>query len=135
MIQIIIITNGELGGELVRTAEGIVGRQEGITVVTLKPEDSLATMCERTESIIRSIPPEDGALIMTDMLGGTPCNACLPFSQHGGVEIVSGVNLSMLLSAFINRRVLNLDQLVKKVMHDGVRSIANAKEMFMKKLG
>ena len=68
------------------------------------------------------------------MLGGTPCNACLPYSNNDKVEIVSGVNLYMLLSAFINRKNMSVKDLAAKVISDGQKNIANAKDLFLKKL-
>lgn len=133
MIKILVITHGRFGEEIVRTAESIVGRQEGVTVLVLNHDESLATMCKKTEQHLA--PPEpDGILILTDMLGGTPCNACLPYCTADTVEIVSGLNLYMLLSAFMNRGHLKVQDLAKKVLGDGRKSVANAKEIFLQKL-
>jgi PTS system mannose-specific IIA component len=91
-------------------------------------------MSARVGEILKNIQNSDGTLILTDMLGGTPCNACLPFSTDYKIEIVSGMNLYMLLSAFINRSNLDLKGLTIKAISDGQRNIANAKEIFLKKL-
>jgi len=134
MIKILIITHGELGREMLRTAETIIGVQEEIDAITLTPQDSLATMSARVGEILKGIKSSDGTLILTDMLGGTPCNACLPFSTDYNIEIVSGVNLYMLLSSLINRTHLDLKGLAVKVISDGQRNIANAKDIFLRKL-
>ena len=134
MIRILIITHGELGKEMLKTAEMIIGRQEDVETLTLTSQDSLATMSARVGEILKNIQNSDGTLILTDMLGGTPCNACLPFSTDYKIEIVSGMNLYMLLSAFINRSNLDLKGLTIKAISDGQRNIANAKEIFLKKL-
>jgi mannose PTS system EIIA component len=134
MIRILIITHGELGREMLRTAEMIIGKQEDVDTLTLTAQDSLATMNVRVGEILKNIKNSEGTLILTDMLGGTPCNACLPFSTDYNIEIVSGTNLYMLLSAFINRANLDLKGLAVKVISDGQRNIANAKDIFLKKL-
>ncbi|OGS33634.1 MAG: hypothetical protein A2293_06625 [Elusimicrobia bacterium RIFOXYB2_FULL_49_7] len=134
MINILIITHGQLGAELVRTAETIVGRQEGVAVLPLHQEDSLATISANTENILRSLDGCDGVLVLTDMLGGTPCNASLPFSVTHNIEIVSGINLYMLLSAFMNRQRMTLAELAKKAMTDAVKNIANVKAIFLQKM-
>jgi PTS system mannose-specific IIA component len=133
MIKIIVITHGQLGSELIRTAESIVGKQEEAIILTLYANESLSTMCERVGEAIKDTD-ESGALIMTDMLGGTPCNACLPFCNTNNIEVVSGVNLYMILSSFINRNHMPLKDLASKVINDGKKSINNAKEIFLKKL-
>jgi mannose PTS system EIIA component len=134
MIRILIITHGELGKEMLKTAEMIIGKQEEVDTLTLSAQDSLATMHARVGDILKSINNSDGTLILTDMLGGTPCNAALPFSTDYNIEIVSGLNLYMLLSSFINRSHLDLKGLTVKALSDGQRNIANAKEIFLKKL-
>lgn len=134
MIKIIIITHGQLGTEILRTAETIVGKQEGAAVISLGHEDSLASVAKRTEEILTSLESPAGILILTDMLGGTPCNACLPFSVNHNIEIVSGINLYMLLSAIINRGNMSLSELAKKVIADATKNITNAKTMFLQKM-
>lgn len=134
MIKILIITHGALGAEMLRTAEGIVGKQDHVGIITLNQEDSLSTICKRTSETLESIECPEGVLILTDMLGGTPCNACLPFSINKNVEIVSGINLYMLLSAFVNRRTMNIQDLVAKVIHDGIKNITNAKAIMIQKM-
>ncbi|HBU68858.1 MAG TPA: PTS galactitol transporter subunit IIBC [Elusimicrobia bacterium] len=134
MIKILVITHGSFGTEMVRTAENIVGKQDHVGVIAVNPEDSLSIMCKRTAETLESMESDKGILIFTDMLGGTPCNACLPYSINKNVEIVSGVNLYMLLSAFINRKNMDIKELVKKVLADGAKSITNAKELLIQKM-
>jgi PTS system mannose-specific IIA component len=133
MIKLLIITHGNLGREVLVTAENIVGKQEDVQVVNVTRED-LQTMCRQTGEILNAIENPEGTLVLTDMLGGTPCNACLPFSTDHKIEIITGLNLYMMLSALLNRRTLALDALAKKVLCDGQKNIANAREIFLNKL-
>jgi mannose PTS system EIIA component len=135
MIKILVITHGNLGKVFIETAESIVGQQQDANYLNLAAEDSLSSLSQRTEEYLQSHQEQDGVLILTDMLGGTPCNACLPLSTKYKVEIISGINLYMLLSAFLNRNSLPLEELAKKVIIDGKKNIINIKEIFMKKLG
>jgi PTS system mannose-specific IIA component len=135
MINILIITHGEFGREMLRTAETIVGKQAKVFVLGVTHGDSLTTMCERTGEILKNIDDPDGTLILTDMMGGTPCNACLPFSTDHKIEIVAGINLYMLLSSFMNRGSMPVAALSSKVIGDGQKNIANVKELFLKRLG
>ncbi|MCB4792479.1 MAG: PTS mannose transporter subunit IIAB [Elusimicrobia bacterium] len=133
MIKVIVITHGQLGAEILRTAESIVGKQENAVILTLTPQESLSTMVEKVGQALKDIDG-NGALILTDMLGGTPCNACLPFCNTKNIEVITGVNLYMILSSFINRNHMDLKDLASKVINDGKKSINNAKEIFLKKL-
>ncbi len=69
------------------------------------------------------------------MLGGTPCNTALIQTKDKPAEVVTGVNLYMLLSAFTHREKLDLKALAPKVSEDGKRAIVLAKELLMKRLG
>lgn len=136
MITVLVITHGQLAGELVRTAELIVGKQDNVVALNLAQQDSLATLGSRIGEILGDPAAADGFLILTDMLGGTPCNACLPYSSSAHpLEIVTGVNLYMMLSAFMHRAVMPLNELAQKVITDGQKSIADAKAMFLSKIG
>jgi PTS system mannose-specific IIA component len=133
MLKVMVITHGRLGEELVKTAECIAGKQDEFEIIRLDPEDSLATMCDKVKNNL-SMSGEEGAIVLTDMLGGTPCNACLPFCNSDKVEVISGINLYMLLSVFMNRKSMGLSALAEKAVADGIKSIVNAKEMFLKKM-
>ncbi len=133
MIKIIIITHGNLGRELLATAEAITGKQDEVLVQTLG-SNSLSNVCVQMEELFKGVDPAQGALVMADMLGGTPCNACLPYCDKYNIEIVTGINLYMLLSAFVNRERMPVRELSQKVILDGKKNITNAKDIFLQKL-
>lgn len=133
MIKIIIITHGNLGKELLATAESLTGKQENVLIQSLG-SNSLNNVCIQMEDLLRDVDQEKGALVLTDMLGGTPCNACLPYCNKYNMEIVTGINLYMLLSAFMHRGSMAVKELSQKVIQDGKKNITNAKEIFLQKL-
>jgi mannose PTS system EIIA component len=133
MIKIIIITHGNLGKELLATAESLTGKQDEVLIQSLGA-NSLNNVCSQTEDILKNVDQSRGALILTDMLGGTPCNACLPYCDKYNIEIVTGINLYMLLSAFMHRKNMGVKELSQKVIQDGKKNITNAKEIFLQKL-
>jgi mannose PTS system EIIA component len=134
MISVLIITHGAFGREILKTAETIVGRQESVFTLELTPEESLDSLKLKIKELLDDLPENDGALILSDMLGGTPCNASLVYSQAYNIEIVSGMNLYMLISALINRRMMPLAALSEKVINDGKKNITNVKKMFIQNL-
>lgn len=133
MINIVVVTHGEFGGYLVEAAEGIVGRQaQGVRVVSTSSRLSVAEIKRRIERALAELAGPDGILLFTDMPGGTPNNLSFPLIRNEArVEMASGVNLYMLVSAFSHRDRLPLTQLVEKVVADGQKSIRDVRAMFV----
>ena len=134
MLNILVITHGEFGKELIATAESIVGSQENVYSLSLQRTETLLSLSNRIDKIIKGFKSDDSAIILTDMLGGTPCNACLPLSASKNIEIISGVNLYMLISALLHRNTMQSEELTQKIIADGIKNITNAKKIFLEKL-
>lgn len=132
MVNIIVITHGEFGAYLVEAAESIVGRQaEGVRVVSISPRLSVADLRRRIEGAMEQVIGEGGVLALIDMPGGTPGNLSFPvIKDRTDVEMLSGVNLYMLISAFSHRASLSLRALADKVMADGRKSILDVRKLF-----
>ncbi len=95
MIGVVVATHGRLAQEMIRTAEAVVGKLAlvaGVSVVATDPD-----MRHSIEEAIRGVDQGDGVLLLTDLLGGSPTNLCLSFLADKQVEVVTGVNLPMLL--------------------------------------
>ena len=97
MIGAVIVTHGLLARELLDAAERIVGRTEGIRAVSMGWDDEVADAREEIEAAIKEVDSGDGVLIFTDMFGGTPTNVSLAFLEQDKVEIITGVNLPMII--------------------------------------
>ncbi|MEW6040912.1 MAG: PTS sugar transporter subunit IIA [Elusimicrobiota bacterium] len=133
MIGILIVTHGRFGEEMVNTAGAIIGSQENIKTLQLPSEEAPDVLKNRLEITLSELDQGQGTLIMTDMLGGTPCNICLPYVNKKNISIVSGVNLYMILTALINRDKMALDELTEKVAESGQKNIVDVKKKFLKK--
>ncbi|MEK7233725.1 MAG: PTS galactitol transporter subunit IIBC [Elusimicrobiota bacterium] len=133
MINFIIVTHGEFGAYLVEAAEGIVGRQvSGVRVVSTSSRQSVADIKRRIERVLAELANSDGVILFTDMPGGTPNNLSFPLIRdEKRVEMISGVNLYMLISAFSHRDRLPLNMLMEKVVLDGQKSIRDIRAMFV----
>ncbi len=133
MINFLVVTHGEFGAYLVEAAEAIVGRQsQGVRVVGISSRLSVPEIRERIEKGVRELSNPSGLILFTDMPGGTPSNLAFPLAKNlPRVEIVSGVNLYMLVSAFSHRDELPLEKLVDKVLADGQKSIRDIRQMFL----
>jgi len=133
LINFIIVTHGEFGAYLVEAAEGIVGRQaQGVRVVSTSSRQSVDEIKRRIERAMAELASPDGLILFTDMPGGTPNNLSFPLIRdEKNVEIISGINLYMLISAFNNRSRLPIAQLVEKIVADGQKSIRDIRAMFV----
>lgn len=137
MINFIVVTHGEFGAYLVEAAEGIVGRQaQGVRVVATSSRQSVEDIRRRIKRALAELASPEGVLLFTDMPGGTPNNLSFPLIRdEKNVEMISGVNLYMLVSAFSNRSQLPLERLVEKVVADGQKSIKDIRAMFVAAVG
>lgn len=134
MIGVIIVTHGDLGKQLVKTSEAIVGVQKGVISLSLFPEEGIGDLKRKITEALDNLGAEDGVIIFTDMIGGTPTNTSLSFAQRERLEVITGINLPMLLGFFSCREVMSLDELSDKLCQTGHKSIVNAKKIFLKKL-
>jgi len=130
MIGMVLATHGELGRALIGAMEMIVGAQTLVTALSLQVADRLEDATSRLQEALENSDEGDGVLVLTDMLGGTPSNLCL--ALIGGprpVEVVSGVNLPMLLKAVQARRESDLRETAAQVKKVGRGAIIVASEV------
>lgn len=97
MIGLLVVTHGGLAEELVMAAERIVRKPAPMKAVTLGWDDDPDKSRKEIESVLLSLDRGDGVIIATDMLGGTPANIAMAFLEAGKVEVVTGVNLPMVI--------------------------------------
>lgn len=129
MIGVLIVTHGKLGCELIRTAEMIVGPLEGIATVNVERAKGVEDLKKEIEKGIQSVDRGGGVLILTDMFGGTPSNLSLAHMEEGSVEVVTGVNLPMILKLSLEKRRGPLKEFAEYVCQYGQRSISLASEI------
>ena len=97
MIGVIVVTHGQLANELVNAAHTIVGELPQLTAVSIGWHDDPTVAREAIADAIGRVQGPEGVLILTDMFGGTPSNLGLTFLETSRVEIITGVNLPMLI--------------------------------------
>ena len=105
MIGVLVVTHGGLGTEMVTCAENVVGKQASILSLGLAGSESPDGFEGRLQKALSDLETEAGVLVLSDMLGGTPCNVCLRLARdpRHHFELVTGVNLPMLITALANR--------------------------------
>jgi PTS system mannose-specific IIA component len=130
MIGIVVVTHGNLAGELVQAARTIVGDIPGIKAVSIGWADDAASARGAIEAALVEVGGE-GALVLTDMFGGTPTNLSLP-SLSEQVEIVTGVNLPMLIK-LTSHREGDLKEIARVIRDQGKGAIYVASEVLEKR--
>ncbi len=129
MIGIVIVTHGQLGREMLKTAELIVGSLDTCRAVSLESDLGPDSMRQAVGQAIDAADQGRGVLVLTDMFGGTPSNISLSFLDKNRVEVLTGVNLPMLLKAVQLRREGLLAEVAEAVGDSGRKSITVAGEL------
>lgn len=124
--SVLIVTHADFGEGLLRAAEMIVGRQEGVKTLSLYEGESLEGFRDKVREAILSL--EGGVLVMLDLFGGTPANAAALNLQERKFECVAGVNLPMLLEVLLNRDRLSLPELADLALKSGAAGIADVRK-------
>ncbi|UCF67971.1 MAG: PTS sugar transporter subunit IIA [Acidobacteriota bacterium] len=97
MIGLLVVTHGRVGTELVEAARGIVRQPAPMDAITINWDDDVRQASERIEQALATLDDGQGVIVATDMLGGTPSNVSMAFLEPGRVEVVTGVNLPMII--------------------------------------
>ena len=126
MIGFVVVTHGDLGRALCACLEGILGSQERVAWVSVdftRPADEARA---ELEEAVGRVDGGEGVVIFTDMFGGTPSNIGLSFLERPGVDVVTGVNLPMLVKGIQLRKDHPLDRLCGLLADAGCRGIVVA---------
>ncbi|HLE40113.1 MAG TPA: hypothetical protein VI956_01270 [Nitrospirota bacterium] len=128
MVGLVLVCHGDMGSELVKAAEMIVGRVEAVLAVSVRQESAPETLRDEIQDAIRKVDRKNGVMVFTDMFGGTPSNIALAFLGET-VEVVTGVNLSMLIKFANHRDDKTITELARLVQEAGQKSIVIASQM------
>ena len=128
MIGALAVTHGQLAHELVAAAEMIVGEISHIQAVSIGWHDDVNDARREIERRIAEVEDGAGVLILTDMFGGTPSNIAFSFHEPGKVDVVTGVNLPMIIKIATQKDGETLDSLARGVRDQGRSSISMASE-------
>jgi PTS system mannose-specific IIA component len=124
MVQTLILTHGSLANALVQTAERIVGELTAVHSLSLDWDEPREALLERLGRVISRLDTGDGVLILTDLFGDTPSNLALGLVDAGRVEVVTGVNLPMVLRlACLDGRAQPLAELARWIQAKGRQGI------------
>lgn len=127
MIGIVIVTHRQLGDALIDTAAFILASApENVVSVSIDMNEKADKLREKISRGIKKVNQQEGVLILTDMFGGTPSNLSYSFLEEGRVEVISGVNLPILIKAINSRKDMVLGKLAECIEAYGKKSISLA---------
>ena len=131
MIGLVLVAHAGVAAELLAAAEMIVGRLELAEAGGITPDASAAAVMGSIKEAVARVSGE-GAIIMTDMFGGTPSNMGLSFLEEGRVEVLTGVNLPMVIRFTQDRERLGVVELALKLKESGREGISVAGDYLKK---
>lgn len=127
MIGILVVTHGQLGSALIETVELILGAPiEDIKFISINITEKPEALRKKIKKGIADVKTREGVLILTDMFGGTPSNLSYSFLEEGLIEVMSGVNLPILLKAVTSRKRMDMQRLTESLVDHGKKSISLA---------
>jgi len=128
-VGVVLVTHHQLGEEFLRALRLIVPDSPNFRAVSIEPDQSVDEMREAIAKELKVAETGGGVLILTDMFGGTPSNISLSFMKEQRVEVVTGINLPMLIKLATMREEPPLEELAAFIKSYGQRNISVASEI------
>src|SRR5215468_10026197 len=119
----VVVSHGQLANELLSAAEMVVGPVEHVIAVSIGWHDDVEMAKDEIARALKQVNQGAGVIVMTDMFGGTPTNISAMFLKENEVEIVTGVNLPMIIKFATADKELSITELAKDLEEQGKQSI------------
>jgi len=132
MIGLVLVTHGYLAIELIKAMEHVVGPQAGVASVCIGPNDDMEIRRKDIITAVSKVYSNSGVIVLTDMFGGTPCNLAMSILETDKIEVISGVNLPMLVKFASCRKDCIFEDCVRKSEEAGKKYINVASELIKK---
>ncbi|MEZ5967535.1 MAG: PTS sugar transporter subunit IIA [Hyphomonas sp.] len=132
MIGIVVVSHGKLSKELVSATEHVVGEQMRFRSISIEAEDDIEARRDQIRETAKACDTGQGVIILTDMFGGTPSNLAMSVMNAGNIEVISGVNLPMLIKLAEVRHELPLAEAARVAADAGRKYINIASELLAK---
>jgi len=129
MIGLVLVTHGGLANEFQMALEHVVGPQIQIEAVSIGPDDDMEQRRQDILDSVTRVNQGEGAIILTDMFGGTPSNLAISIMEPGLIEVIAGVNLPMLIKLAGVREENDMDNSLEKAVEAGKRYINVASQI------
>lgn len=128
MIGLILVTHGRLAEEFVAAMEHVVGHQDAVATVCIGPNDDMEQRRSEIAEAIEKVDTGSGAILLTDLFGGTPSNLAISLLKAGRTEVIAGINLPMLIRLAGARKEMPLEKAAMAAREAGRSYITVASE-------
>lgn len=128
MIGLVLVTHGRLADQFVEAMEHVVGAQEAVETVCIGPNDDVEQRRAEIAEKIERVDSGNGAIVLTDLFGGTPSNLAISLLDAGRVEVIAGINLPMLIRLAGARKTMDVVAAVSTGREAGRNYITVASE-------
>lgn len=133
MIGLVIVTHGGLAQEFQAALEHVHGPQKQLAAISIGPDDDMETRRDDILLAIKEVDSGEGAVLLTDMFGGTPSNLAISVMEQAKVEIIAGVNLPMLVKLASVRGECDLEDAITQAQDAGRKYISVASKILNEK--
>lgn len=128
MIGLILVTHGRLAEHFIEAMEHVVGGQSAVATICIGPSDDMEKRRKDIADAIEAVDTGKGAIILTDLFGGTPSNLAISLLDAGRVEVIAGINLPMLIRLAGARKTMDVVDAVHAAQTAGRNYITVASE-------
>ncbi|MCP5395873.1 MAG: PTS sugar transporter subunit IIA [Sphingomonadaceae bacterium] len=128
MIGMILVTHGDLADHFVEAMVHVVGEQPDVATICIGPNDDMEERRAEIAAAIETVDTGNGAIVLTDLFGGTPSNLAISLLDAGHVEVIAGINLPMLIRLAGARKCMNVVDAAKAARDAGRNYITMASE-------
>ena len=133
MLGIVLVAHNDFAESIKRVAEHVVGPLPDVVCVSVFPEDDIDLKRNEIQKAIQKVKQKEGVVLLTDMFGGTPSNLAISLMEEGKIEVVSGMNLPMLIK-LLRMRKKSLTEAVQSAAESGRHYIMVASDLLEKRV-
>jgi PTS system mannose-specific IIA component len=129
MINILIVSHGNFGKELLRSSEMIIGKIQNVDCISFNSGDKFLDLCTKVEESIKKAENND-LIVFTDMYGGSTFNAVDKMMKNNNFYHISGINLPLFMDIALNKDSYSMSEIVEKIIKNGKKSIVFVNDKF-----
>ncbi|WP_313340714.1 PTS mannose transporter subunit IIAB [Sedimentibacter sp.] len=130
MINLLLVTHGNFGRELLKSSELIIGNIENAESISFEYGNSFEELLDKVEEAVERLSKDD-LIIFTDMYGGSPFNAVTRVSNNRRFYHITGINFPLFVDIAVNRDTYSLEDIAEKIIKNGKKSIVFVNEKFL----
>ncbi len=130
MINILLVTHGNFGKELLKSSELIIGHIDDVETISFNHGDSFELLLSKVEEAIEKLSKDD-LIVFTDMYGGSPFNAVSRTMKNNNFYHITGINFPLFIDIAVNRDTYSLEEIAEKIIKNGKKSIVFVNEKFL----